>query len=220
MRVRFRYEGNSGWAAALCGISLSVVAVYQVVSLLARPVLLALSPAVLAMLTGSRTALVALGVLAAGRGEPWLLALVVSIASIMKFHWVYWWAGALWGEKVMIALAGGSLRAAKRVEQAEAVVRRYRVLAVALAYVPLPLPRELIYALLGQSRVRLWIFLVVDVVAAVVTQVSFFAAGVALGEAALPLITFYAKWVGVFAVAVMALAGLRWWWGRSDKKVV
>ena len=205
---------------AICGFFIAMVATYQVVSLLARPVLLAFSPAALAMITGSRTAVVALGVLAVGAGEPWLVALLISVVSIMKFHWVYWWAGALWGEKVMFKLAGDTDRAAKRIRQAEALVRRFKVLAVVFGYVPLPLPRELIYAMLGQAGVRLSTFVLVDLGAAAVTQSAFFAAGALLGEAAMPLIRWYAQWVGLILVGFVALLGLRWWWRRRSSKRV
>lgn len=201
----------------MCGFAIALVSVYQVVSLLSRPALLALSPVALAMITGSRTALVAVGVLAAGAGEPWLPALLVSIVSIMKFHWVYWWAGALWGDRAMSKIAGDNPKAHKRIGQAEMLVRRFRVLAVALAYVPLPLPRELIYVALGTAGVRLRSFLAVDLAAAIVTQCLFLGLGALVGEAAMPLIRFYAQWVGVIMVAMFAVLGVRWWLRRRTE---
>ena len=201
--------------AAVCGFFLALVTIYGIAVLPARPLLLGLAPDALAMITGSRVALVALGVLAESTGEPWLIPLLVSIVSIMKFHWVFWWAGALWGDSILIRLAGDSKRAQAGIRRAEAIVRRFRVLAVALAYVPLPLPRELIYAALGTSGVRLTPFLVVDVISAVLTQTLFLAAGMLVGEAAMPLMRLYATWAGVFALAVVLLMLLRWWRSRS-----
>lgn len=201
--------------AAVCGTFLAIVTVYSIAVMPARPLLLGLAPATLAMVTGSRVALVALGVLAQSTGEPWLIPLLVAILSIMKFHWVFWWAGALWGDAVLIRLAGDSKRARASIRRAEALVRRFKVLAVAIAYVPLPIPRDLIYAALGTSGVKLKPFLVVDVLAAVVSQSFFLAAGMLVGEAAMPLMRAYATWAGVFALAVVLLMVWRWWRTRA-----
>lgn len=199
----------------VCGFFLALVAAYSIAVLPARPLLLGLDPASLAMVTGSRVALVALGVLADSTGEPWLIPLLVSIVSIMKFHWVYWWAGALWGDSILVRLAGDSKRAKASIRRAEAIVRRFRVLAVAIAYVPLPLPRDLIYAALGTAGVKLKPFLVVDILAAIVTQSFFLASGMVVGERAMPLMRVYAQWAGVFAFIVIMLMLLRWWRTRS-----
>ncbi|WP_226345975.1 DedA family protein [Agilicoccus flavus] len=192
-----------------------MVTAYGVVSLPARPLLLGLSPDLLAVVTGSRMAVVAMGVLARAEGGWYLWPLLASMVSIAKFHWVFWWAGRIWGHDVLVRLAGDGPAARRRIARAEALVRRFSVWALVLAYVPLPLPREILHAALGIAGVRLRTFLLVDLAAAVVSQALFFLAGYLVGEPVVPLLREYARWAGLVSLAVLALMGLRWWRGRA-----
>ena len=106
--------------------------------------------------------LFALGVLArTGEATLWW-PVPVAIVSIMKFHWVYWWAGRLWGRQVLERFGGTTKRARRRIARAEALVRRYQVLAIAATYVPVPVAREVVLAGIGSAGVRLRTFLLVD----------------------------------------------------------
>lgn len=200
-----------------CGVALAVVTCYGVAVLPARPLLLALSPDLLAIITGSRVAVVAMGVLARAEGQSFLIPLLVSIVSIAKFHWVFWWAGRLWGHSVLVRLAGERKSARRAIARAEGAVRRFSVFALVLAYVPIPLPREIVHAALGVARVDLRLFLVVDLVAATLTQSLFFAGGYFVGEPVVPLLREYARWAGWFSLAVLLLMGMRWWRSRAAR---
>ena len=63
-----------------------------------------------AALTGSRSALVVLGVT---NNPLWGLGLVLGILSIVKFDWIYFLAGRLWG-RGLIELMGGPLEARRQ----------------------------------------------------------------------------------------------------------
>ncbi|WP_226913583.1 DedA family protein [Gephyromycinifex aptenodytis] len=187
----------------LCGIALGVVSVYGVVMLPLRPWLLGQAPAVLAAISGSRTAMVAVGALAAAEGQPWLWPLLAATVSIIKFHWVFWWAGRLWGEAALLKVGGTAPKARRRTARAEALVRRYQVLAMALAYVPLPLPREIIHVALGIAGTRLRTFVLVDLAAAVTTQTLFLGVGALLGDSAVLVVRQYALYAGYISAAVL-----------------
>lgn len=170
-----------------------------------------MSPEALAAITGSRLALVALGVLArTGEATLWW-PVPIAIVSIMKFHWVFWWAGRLWGDAVLERLAGSTPRARARIARAQALVRRYKVFAVAATYIPLPIAREVVLAGIGSAGVRLRTFLLVDLAVAVVTQLAFLGLGLAVGERAVPLLRQYAVWAGAISVAVLVIMVATWW---------
>lgn len=187
-----------------CALALAVVTVYGLVLLPVRPWLLGQAPAVLAAVTGSRLGLVAVGALAAAEGTPWLWPLAGSIVSIVKFHWVFWWAGRLWGEAALTRLGGSTPRAKRRIARAEALARRYQVPALVVVYAPLPVPREVIYAVLGMSGTRLRTFLLVDLGAAAVTQAGFVALGALLGDSAVAVVRQYAVYGGAISLLVLA----------------
>lgn len=200
---------------AIVAAGLVVVTVYGFVVLPLRPWLLGVAPDLLAVVTGSRPALVAVGALAAQEAGPWLWPLLGAIVSIVKFHWVFWWAGRLWGEKALVRVAGESRRARRSIDRAQALVRRYQVLAVAVTYVPLPVARELVHVAIGTAGVGFRRFLAVDLVVAALTQTAFLLLGVWLGESAVSIVREYALYAGPVALVVlaaMAVAGVRAWW--------
>lgn len=205
-------------ARVWCSIALTVSVGYGLIFLPLRPLLLAMSPEALAAITGSRLALVALGVLArTGEATLWW-PVPLAIVSIMKFHWVYWWAGRLWGDQVLTRLGGSTPRARKRIARAEALVRRYQVLAVAVTYVPLPVAREVVLAGIGASGVRLRTFVLVDLAIAALTQLACVAAGLAIGERAVPVLRQYAVWAGLISVVVL-VAMIATWWRTRPRRV-
>lgn len=199
-------------AELTCGIALGVVSAYGIVMLPLRPWLLGQAPAVLAAISGSRTAVVALGALAAAEGESWRWPLLLATLSIVKFHWVFWWAGRLWGEAALAKVGGSSAKARRRNARAQALVRRYQVLALVVTYVPLPVPREIVHVALGTAGTRLRTFLAVDLAAAAVTQLAFFGLGALLGDTAVAVVrqyALYAGYVSVFVLAAMLIAAVR-----------
>ena len=205
-------------AEVWCSLALAVTVAYGLIFLPLRPVLLAMSPEALAAITGSRVALVAVGVLArTGEAAIWW-PLPLAVLSIMKFHWVYWWAGRLWGDTVLPRLGGSRPRARRRIARAEALVRRYQVLAIAVTYIPLPVAREVVLAALGTSGTRLRTFLLVDLAVAVVTQSLCVGLGLFVGERGLPLLAEYAKWAGVISIVVLVAMILTWWRRRPPRE--
>ncbi len=198
-----------------CSLAISVTIAYGLIFLPLRPLLLALSPEALAAITGSRLALIALGVLArTGEATLWW-PVPVAIVSIMKFHWVYWWAGRLWGRQVLERFGGTTKRARRRIARAEALVRRYQVLAIAATYVPVPVAREVVLAGIGSAGVRLRTFLLVDLAIATVSQLACVAVGLAIGERAVPLLRQYAVWAGLISLGVLAAMIVTWWRGSA-----
>jgi membrane protein DedA with SNARE-associated domain len=177
-----------------------------------RPVLLGYTPYVLAGVSGSRTAMVMIGALAATGNPWWWLGWVIGTISIVKFDWVYFWAGKLWGRGLIEVMTGDSERARRRNERAERFALRWSVPAVLLTYLPVPLPGPIIYATVGAAGMSWRRFLVVDVLAAGLLQALYLYLGYRIGEPAVRLVTQYAKysiWLSLVILAVMVV-GMLW----------
>ena len=103
--------------------------------------LLGLNPPLLVALTGSRSGTAAMGALASqGLADNWMWYLLAGTIMSIKFDWVFWWAGKLWGRGMIEVWAGQSPRAAKNYARAERWAQKLGWLGMFVAYVPIPLP--------------------------------------------------------------------------------
>ncbi|MFT3876875.1 MAG: VTT domain-containing protein [Propioniciclava sp.] len=201
----------------ICMGGLSVVAIYGLVMLPLRPVMLGLAPHLLGSL-GYRTGMVLVGALAA-TGDPWWpLVLVLASAAAMKFDWIYWWAGKLWGRNIMDVWATNrSPRTQRYWQRVWDGARRYAVPAILLTYLPLPLPAGVIYAALGAAGTRLRTFLLVDAVGALASTAGYLALGYWLGEPAVQVVDTYGRYLWYVSIAIL-VGMLAVFWYRSRKK--
>jgi membrane protein DedA with SNARE-associated domain len=101
----------------------------------------------------------------------------------MMFDWLYWWAGRRWGRRAQGLFVGQHPKAARRIAWAERASRRWGAPAVALAYF-LPIPTVLVYAAVGWTGMRLSVFLLWDLVGALLWIVVVVGLGYAIGQRA------------------------------------
>ncbi|WP_051209486.1 DedA family protein [Propionicicella superfundia] len=187
-----------------CMALIFAVAAYSLVMLPLRPVMLGFTPHLLAGL-GYRTGVVMIGALAA-TGDPWWpLLLVLASLMAMKFDWIYWWAGKLWGRGIIEMWSGRSARARKRNARAERLALKYETLAILLTYLPIPLPAAVIYAVLGWAGTSLRKFLVVDAIGAVLSTAAYMGLGFLLGAPAVQLIEQYNTYLWYVSLAIVVV---------------
>jgi len=214
---RLPWKGKPGRADIWCWTAIAVIGVYALVLLPLRPIILGLNPYALIALNGSRTATVAIGAQAAG-GDPWWpLALVLGTLSIMKFDWVYWWAGKLWGHGLIEIVGGKSKRARRNAARAERIARKVGAPAVVLSYYIPIIPSAVIYASVGATAMRLWKFLVLDLIGALSTRILFMALGYRIGEPAIKVVELIAKYSWYLALATIAAMIIGAIWRRNRK---
>ena len=84
-----------------CLLAIAVSGGYALVTIPLTPALIASHPVLLELLTGSTSSIVAAGAFS-GVDSKLQLALVVAAAlpGLMRFDWVFWWAGRLWGHRI------------------------------------------------------------------------------------------------------------------------
>ncbi len=172
-----------------------------------RSWLLGLDPWLLVSLTGSRTGAAALGAIErVGADRPWLLALAFGVLMSIKFDWVFWWAGKLWGRGMIEVWAGQSPRAARQYERAERWARRFGWLGMFIAYIPIPLPlMQVIFVLAGAQGWSLKRFLGLDALASLVWLLFYVGFGWVVGEPAVVLLRAYAKVASYVAIVLLVV---------------
>jgi len=200
-----------------CLSLLGVVAVYGLVMLPLRPVMLGLAPHVSGAL-GYRTGLVLTGALAS-QGDPWWpLVWVLGALMTIKFSWIYWWAGRLWGRDIMdVWMAGRSPRGRRSYERAWSLAHRFETLAIVLTFLPVPLPAGVVYAALGAAGTSLRKFLTVAGLSSLVTAGVYLYLGYSIGEPAVEVVDAYGRYLWYVSIAIIvAMVGAWWWKGRRD----
>lgn len=188
-----------------------------------RAWLLGLDPQWLLALTGGRTGAAATGAMAAvGEAPWWPLALVAGSIMSIKFDWVFWWAGNLWGRGIIEVWAGQSQRAAKQYERAEHWAHKLGWLGMFVAYIPIPLPlMQVIFVLFGSSGMSWKRFMALDFVASTSWLIFYLALGYFIGEPAADLMKLYAKYANYVAIGLMVIiiGGVVWNSGRKKGAV-
>lgn len=197
------WKHKPGRADIICLSAMSVAAIYGLVMLPLRPVMLGLAPHLLGSL-GYRTGLVLVGALAAVGDHWWPLVLVFGALMSMKFDWIYWWAGRLWGRSILdVWVHGTSPRTQRRYERAWGWARRYESLAIFVTFLPIPIPAAVVYAALGAAGTSLRKFLSVAFASALVTSAGYMALGYWIGEPAVAAVDTYGKYLWYVSIAIL-----------------
>lgn len=188
----------------ICASLIGLMTVYGLAMIPLRPVVLGLAPLVLVTLTGSMTGMVMCGAFAATGATWWPFALVLGTFGAMKFDPIFWWAGKLWGDQFIASMVGPTPRARKRAKRAEALAKKYDVLAILITYIPfLPIPGAIIYAVLGAAGTSLKRFLTITVLGSFVTRVAYFALGYQIGEPAVAALEEFNKYMWYVSIALL-----------------
>lgn len=199
-----------------CFTWLSVAAVYGIAISVLRPGLLGTMPHVLAAL-GSWSGTVLVGALAS-EGDPWWpLIWVLGTVGLVKFDWVYWWAGRLWGRELIEVWSGRSERARRVNERAARFARKYETLALAVSMVPGVPGRGVIVAVLGEAGTSLAKFLTVSLISSAVVVGGCLAAGYWIGEPAVALMQTYGNYLWYVSLAILVVVVAQTWWRQRQR---
>ncbi|MCE1173314.1 MAG: VTT domain-containing protein [Propionibacteriales bacterium] len=188
-----------------CFSWLGAIAVFSLIMWPLRPILLAYGPHILAAL-GSWSGMVLMGARAAV-GDPWWpLVLVIGTLGLIKFDWVYWWAGRLWGRNLIEVWSGRSQRARKVNAWAEQFARKYDILALVVSLIPFVPGRGVVVAVLGEAGTSLKKFLTVSILTSAVVNAGLLAVGYWIGEPAVEVVQAYGAylpWVSLVLLVVV-----------------
>jgi membrane-associated protein len=160
---------------------------YALILLPLVPSLVGSHPALLELLRGSATAIVTMGALArTGEANLWV-AVLAGIPALIAFDWAYWWAGRRWGPGALKLIGGSHPKAMRRAERVQRLMHRFGPAAVILAYV-LPVPTALVDAAAGWARMSLGVFLICDVIGALLWTGLLTGLGYSIGQPAVDVV--------------------------------
>jgi membrane protein DedA with SNARE-associated domain len=194
----------------LAGITLS--GLYGLAMIALTPGLIATRPVLLELLSGSTTSIVAAGAFADIASKLQLTAVIAAgLTGMMKFDLLFWWAGVLWGHRIVEMLARRSRHAAAFARQAERRGSGFAGTAVLLsAFLPVPTP--LVYAAAGWAGLRLIPFICLDLIGSAAWAAFLAVLGYLLGTsgvAAAHLVSRYAL-ITMIGLGVTAIAPHAW----------
>jgi membrane-associated protein len=183
----------------------------MLLSLPVRPFLLATHPVALSAVTGSLSAIGAAAAFArVGDTDLWLV-IAAGVFGMIKFDWLFWWAGRRWGAKGVrfFTPPGRARRFVARVRSWPRWSTWLLVIAAALPGVPsVPL-----FLLAGLAGMRLAIFLVLDAVGSALVAGLVGGLGYGLGQRAVDVVLTidqYALWISIALVVIISVrAGRR-----------
>jgi len=198
-----------------CWTGIMAVGVYSVLVIIFRPRLITWSPALAACLTGGRASVVTVGAYARVYGDPWWfvgLVWLVAAVSLVKFSWLYWWAGHLWGNAIIELWAGQTERSKRRAARAVRLTERYFWPAVFLTFLPLPFPMPIVFAAIGAAGIGLRRFLVPVLLSSLFLQATYLALGWWIGQPVVDVVDLIAKYLLWITLALLAGTLALYWW--------
>lgn len=201
------WNSKPGRSDIACLAWFGVIGVFSIILIPTRAWLLGVAPDWLAMITGGRTAVAASGAIAStGEMPHWPWVLVFASILSLKFDWIYWWAGKLWGRGMIEVWAGRSKRAAKNYARAERWAIKLGPLGFVIAYIPIPLPlMQVVFVLAGATGMSLRRFLVYDYVVSTLFLLGYFWLGWQLGEPVVGILDAYARIAGYVAIGLIVV---------------
>ena len=208
---RVPWAGKPGRADILCWAGIVLSGIFYWATLPLRAPLLATHPVLLILLNGSTEGIVtAAAFVRVGHGSL-IVVLLAAIPGLMKFHPLFWWAGRLWGERVIALVSGRRNRGARYMGRVQRWGRKFTWPAVVIAPF-LPIPSAIIYIIAGWAGMRLLTFLILDAIGTLMWAGTLAGLGYELGHHAVAVaktISRYGLWISLALVAVIIFFQIR-----------
>jgi membrane-associated protein len=209
--ARLPWEGKPRRVDLACWGAITLSGLYYLALLPFRASLVGTHPIISVLLNGSTEALVSAAAFAkVGHGSI-IVVLLASIPGLMKFDIIYWWAGRLWGERVIQIFSGRGKRSARFVARVNRSGRWLTWPAVVLSPF-LPIPNALIYAAAGWTGMSWLTFLILDAIGSLMWAGLLAGLGWALGQSAVNVaqeISKYGLWVSIAIVVLVVASQMR-----------
>jgi len=208
---RIPWAGKPGRADIVCWAGIVLSGIFYWAVLPFRAPLLGTHPVLLELLNGSTEAIVAAAAFArVGHGSV-AVVLLAAVFGLVKFDPLYWWAGRLWGERVIALLSGRRNRGAKYMDRVHRWGRKFTWPAVVLAPF-VPIPSFIIFVIAGWAGMRLTTFIILDVIGELLWAGMLAGLGYELGHRAVVVaqtVSHYGLWISIGLIAVVIIAQVR-----------
>jgi membrane-associated protein len=208
---RIPWAGKPGRADILCWAGITLSGIFYWATLPFRASLVGTHPVLLVLLNGSTEGLISAAAFARVGHGSLIVVLLAAIPGLMKFDPLYWWAGRLWGERVIALLSGRRNRGARYMSRVQRWGRKFTWPAVVISPF-LPLPNAIIYVIAGWAGMRLVTFVILDIIGSLMWAGTLVGLGYELGHHAVVVaqkISHYGLWISLALIAIIIVAQVR-----------
>ena len=208
---RVPWSGRPQRLDILCWAAIVLSGIYYWAMLPFRAELVGTHPVLGELLNGSTESIIAAAAFARVGHGTLIVVLLAAIPGLMKFDVIYWWAGRLWGERLILLLSGKRNRGVKYMNRVQRWGRKFTWPAVLVSQF-LPLPTAIIYAVAGWAGMRLVTFLILDAIGSLAWAGTLAGLGWELGHHAVVVaqtISHYGLWVTIALVVVIVFFQVR-----------
>jgi membrane protein DedA with SNARE-associated domain len=208
---RLPWAGRPRWVDIACWAGIMLSGFYYWALLPFRASLVGTHPVLLELLNGSTEAIVAAAAFARVGHGTLAVVLLAAVPGLMKFDLLYWWAGRLWGERVIAVFAVRRNRGTRYMGRAQRWGRKFTWPAVVISNF-LPIPNVIIYLIAGSAGMRLVTFLILDLIGTLLWAGMLAALGYELGHHAVVVaqnVSHYGLWISIALVVFIVVAQVR-----------
>jgi len=208
---RIPWAGKPRRADILCWAGITLSGIFYWAVLPFRASLVGTHPVLLELLNGSTEAIVA-GAAFARVGHGSLVVVVLAaLVGLVKFDPLFWWAGRLWGERVIALLGGRRNRGAKYMDRVHRWGRKFTWPAMIISPF-LPIPSAIIFVIAGWAGMRLITFIILDIIGTLLWVGMLVGLGYELGHHAVVVaqaVSHYGLWISIALVVVIVFFQVR-----------
>jgi membrane protein DedA with SNARE-associated domain len=208
---RTPWAGKPRRVDILCWAGIMLSGIFYWAVLPFRAPLLGTHPVLLELLNGSTEAIVAAAAFARVGHGSLVVVLLAAVFGLIKFDPLFWWAGRLWGERVIALLSGRRNRGARYMARVQRWGRKFTWPAVVLAPF-VPIPTAIIFVIAGWAGMRLLTFIILDIIGELLWAGMLAGLGYALGHHAVVVaqtISHYGLWISIALVVVIVFFQVR-----------
>jgi membrane-associated protein len=214
---RLPWTGKPSKADIACWAAIVGSGLYLLLLLPFRAPLVGTHPVLGELANGATESIVAAAAFARVGHGSLIIAILAAFPGMMKFDPVWWWAGHLWGEKIVLIISGKRKAGPKYLARVRKWGWRFSWPAVIVSPF-LPIPTSIIYVVVGATGMGLGTFLILDLIGSALWTGLLIGLGYELGQKAVNVaetISHYGLWISLGIVALVLVG--QYWGGRRRK---
>jgi membrane-associated protein len=208
---RIPWAGKPRRVDILCWAGIMLSGIFYWVTLPLRTHLVGTHPVISELIGGGTESIISAAAFARVGHGTLIVVLLAAIPGLMKFDPLYWWAGRLWGERIIALFGGKRNRGARYMARVDRWGRKFTWPAVVVANF-LPIPSAIIYVIAGWAGMRLLTFVILDIISTLLWAGLLAGLGYALGHHAVVVaqaISHYGLWVSIGLVVIIVFFQVR-----------